>query len=99
MSWIPIIVTVVGCFLFKLTGTLLPDRLLNEPRIAAMAALLPVALIASITALSTFATEQQLALDARLAGLAVAAVAIALKAPFIVVVLSAAATTAAVRAL
>lgn len=99
MSWLPILVTVAGCYLFKAGGTLLPDRLLRERRVAAMAALVPVALIASITALQTFTIGQRLGVDARLAGLAVAALAIARKAPFVVVVVSAAATAAVIRAM
>lgn len=99
MSWLPIVITVAGCFALKAAGTLLPQRMLTDARVAAMAALVPVALIAAIIALQTITTGQHYTFDARLAGLAVAAITIARRAPFVVVVVSAAATAALIRAL
>jgi hypothetical protein len=99
VRWLPILLTVAGCYAFKLAGTLLPDRVLTERRVASMAALVPVALIAAITALQTVSTGQRFNVDARLAGLAVAAIAVWRKAPFVVVVVCAAATAALVRRL
>ncbi|GGY93394.1 hypothetical protein GCM10010327_25000 [Streptomyces nitrosporeus] len=64
-----------------------------------LAALLPVALLAALTAQQTFADGQRLMVDARAAGLAAAAVALVLRAPFLVVVGAAVAVTAGVRAL
>jgi hypothetical protein len=99
VRWLPILLTVAGCYGFKLAGTLLPDRVLTERRVAAMSALVPVALIAAITALQTLSTGQRYSVDARLAGIAVAAIAVWRRAPFVVVVVAAAATTALVRRL
>jgi hypothetical protein len=48
-------------------------------------------------AVNTFAEDRQLVLDARAVGLAVALIATSLRAPFVVVVVSAAAATALVR--
>lgn len=98
MKWLPILFTAAGCFVLKVAGTLLPRRLLRDARVRSMSVLTPVALIAAITALQTVSTGQRLVVDARLAGLAVAAVAVWRKAPFVVVVLSAAVTAAAIRA-
>lgn len=64
-----------------------------------LAALMPVALLAALTAQQTFADGQQLVLDARAAGLAAAALALVLRAPFLVVVGVAVAVTAVARAL
>ena len=50
-------------------------------------------------AVSTFATGNHLLLDSRAAGLAVALVLVALRAPFLVVVVAACATAAGVHAL
>ena len=61
-------------------------------------ALLPVALLSALVATQTFTTGQELTLDARAAGLAVAAAAVLLRAPFLVVVVGAAGATALVRA-
>lgn len=99
MSWLPIAAVVIGCFALKLAGTSLPPRIVSEPRVAAMAALVPIALFAAVIALQTVAGDRAYAVDARLAGLAVAVVAVWAKAPFVVVVIGAAATAAIVRAI
>jgi hypothetical protein len=59
--------------------------------------LLPVALLAALVVVQAFATGRHLELDARAAGLAVAAVAVLLRAPFLLVVVAAAVTAALVR--
>ena len=58
----------------------------------------PAALLAALVMVQTFSTGDRLTVDARVAGLAVAAVALVLRAPFLVVVVLAAATAAALRA-
>jgi hypothetical protein len=58
-----------------------------------------VALLAALAAVQTFATGTSLVIDARAAGVAVAVVALLLRAPFIVVVVAAAATAALLRLL
>lgn len=97
--WIAIAATVVGCYLVKLVGLLVPAHTLERPLVQKLAALLPVALLAALTAQQTFGTGQSLVLDARAAGVAAAAVALVLRAPFLVVVAAAVAVTAGVRAL
>jgi hypothetical protein len=57
-----------------------------------------VALLGALVAVQTFAVGQALVIDARLAGLAAAVVALLLKAPFLVVVVVAAVTAALLRA-
>jgi hypothetical protein len=61
-------------------------------------ALLAPALLAALVVVDTFADGKSLVLDARAAGLAAAGIAVALRAPIIVVILLAAAATALVRA-
>lgn len=61
-------------------------------------ALLAPALLAALVVVDTFADGKSLVLDARAAGLAAAGIAVALRAPIIVVILLAAAVTALVRA-
>ncbi|MEU1281781.1 AzlD domain-containing protein [Streptomyces sp. NPDC005805] len=97
--WIAIAATAVGCYLVKLVGLLVPAHTLERPLVQKLAALLPVALLAALTAQQTFGTGQSLVLDARAAGIAAAAVALVLRAPFLVVVAAAVAVTAGVRAL
>jgi hypothetical protein len=61
--------------------------------------LMASALLAALVVVETFGKGQSLTLDARAAGVAVAAAALALRAPPIVAVLAAAAVTAITRAL
>jgi branched-subunit amino acid transport protein len=63
------------------------------------AMLLPVPLLAALVAASTVVDDRAVVIDARLAGLAVAALALWRQLPFVVVILLAAATTAIVRAM
>jgi hypothetical protein len=99
MKWLAVLVGTVACYAFKLAGHSLPERLLNNPRIRRISSLLPVALLAALTAIQTVATGSRLVIDARLAGVAVAAVALLLRAPFLVVVAVAAGTAALLRLL
>ncbi|MFJ8810100.1 AzlD domain-containing protein [Streptomyces sp. NPDC102490] len=97
--WIAIGATAVGCYVVKLLGLLVPAGALERPVVRRLAALLPVALLAALTAQQTFADEQTLVLDARAAGVAAAAVALLLRAPFLLVVAAAVVVTAGVRAM
>lgn len=97
--WIAIGVTAVGCYAVKLAGLLIPSGLLERPLVQRLAALLPVALLAALTAQETFADGRALVLDAKAAGLAAAALALLLRAPFLLVVAAAVVVTAGVRAM
>lgn len=97
MIWAPLLVAGAACFAIKLAGLSMPQRLLNDARIQRTVPLLPVALLAGLIAINTFATGMHLVLDARAAALAVAGVAVLLRAPFLVVVVAGAATAAIVR--
>jgi hypothetical protein len=98
-AWIAIGATVLGCYAVKLAGLLVPVGVLERPVVRRLAALLPVALLAALTAQQTFADGHTLVLDARAAGLGAAALALVLRAPFLVVVGAAVLVTAGVRAL
>ncbi|MER7990968.1 AzlD domain-containing protein [Streptomyces noursei] len=97
--WIAIGATAVGCYLVKFLGLSAPAGLLERPLVRRLAALLPVALLAALTAQETFSQGQHLMLDARAAGVAAAVVALLLRAPFLLIVAVAVAVTAGVRAL
>jgi Branched-chain amino acid transport protein (AzlD) len=99
MTWTAILVSAAGCYLLKLAGLSVPPRWLEVPVVQRVAALLPIALLAALAAVQALATGTHLVLDARLAGVAAAIVALLLRAPFLVVVGVAAATAAGVRAL
>ncbi|WP_320780952.1 AzlD domain-containing protein [Streptomyces sp. CRN 30] len=97
--WTAVVLTALGCYAVKLAGLLVPAGVLERPMVRRLAALLPVALLAALTAQQTFADGHALVLDARAAGLAAAAVALLLRAPFLLVVGVAVVVTAGVRAL
>ena len=69
------------------------------PRLRPTLDLVAVPLLAALIVTQTVGTGQRLVLDARLPALAVAAVLVWRRAPFLVVVLAAAATAALLRAL
>ncbi len=97
--WLAIAVATLACYAFKVAGLSLPERLLDRPRVRRVVALLPVALLAALTAIQTVADGTRLVVDARLAGVAAGAVALLLRAPFLVVVVVAAGTAALIRLL
>jgi branched-subunit amino acid transport protein len=99
MIWAAIITASVGCYLLKLAGLSLPQSLLDRPDVQRVAGLLPVALLAALVAVGTFADVGRLTIDARVAGVAAAVIALVLRAPFLIVIVVAAATTAMLRAL
>ncbi|WP_275462671.1 AzlD domain-containing protein [Streptomyces noursei] len=97
--WIAIGATAVGCYLVKFLGLSAPAGLLERPLVRRLAALLPVALLAALTAQETFSEGRHLLFDAKAAGVAAAVVALLLRAPFLLIVAVAVAVTAGVRAL
>jgi uncharacterized membrane protein len=99
MTWMAILLAAAGCYLLKLGGLSVPRAVLEHPVVERVADLLPVALLSALIAVQVFADGPSLVVDARLVGLGVAVVALALRAPFIVVVLAAALAAALVRTL
>jgi uncharacterized membrane protein len=95
--WAAVLAASAGCYAVKLAGLSVPRRILDDPRVRRIAALIPVALLAALIAIQTFSTGHDLVIDARVAGIAAAVVAVRLRAPFIVTVAVAAAVTALVR--
>jgi branched chain amino acid efflux pump len=98
--WAAVLVTAAGCYALKITGLIMPRGVLGNPRVRRFAELVPIALLAALVAVQTFAAGQSLAIDpARLAGLGAAVVALVLRAPFLVVIVVAAGAAAGLRAL
>ena len=97
--WLAVVVACAGCAALKLAGYVVPSRFL-ESRVARRALeALPVTLLGALIAVSLFATGNHLTLDSRAAGLVVALLLVAIRAPFLVVVVAACATAAGVHAL
>ena len=66
----------VGCYLAKLAGLSVPQRVLRHPRVSLAADLLPIALLSALVAVQVFGADRALVLDARVVGLGVAVVAL-----------------------
>jgi len=98
-TWIAVLATAAGCYALKLAGLTVPQRILADQRVRRFAELVPVALLAALSAAQTVTNGQAFDFDpARLAGLGAAVVALVLRAPFLVVIIAAAATAAGLRA-
>lgn len=97
--WCAIAVACAVVFGLKLAGHHIPARWVASPRLAPIVALVTVALLAGLVATQTLDGGGHLVIDARAAGLTVAAVALWRRAPFILVVILAAATAALLRPL
>ena len=92
--WIAVIGTSAIAFALKYSGHSVPEKWLSHPRIQRVNALIPIALLSALVAVQTFTEKTHLMIDQRLLGLSVAIVALLLKAPFPLVVISAAASSA-----
>ena len=97
MIWTGVLLTAAGCFGFKLAGWTVPATVLRRPLLRRGATLLPVALLAALVVTQVFASGRSLVLDARVVSLAVGAVCLWRRLPFLVVVVAAAAAAALVR--
>ena len=94
-----VLLLAAGTYALKAAGPLLLGRRQLSPPVERAAALAPAALLAALVVTSVATSGSRIVLDARLPALAVAALLLWLRAPFVVVVLGAAATAAGLRAL
>ncbi|MFZ0128810.1 MAG: AzlD domain-containing protein [Candidatus Dormiibacterota bacterium] len=97
--WLAVLIASAGCAALKLAGFVVPTRLLETKPAQRTLEALPVTLLSALIAVAVFATGNHLVLDSRAAGLAVAVILVSIRAPFLVVVIAACATAAAVHAL
>jgi Branched-chain amino acid transport protein (AzlD) len=97
--WLAVLIAAGGCAALKLAGFVVPVRLLESAAAKRILEALPVTLLSALIAVSVFATGSHLVLDSRAAGLAVALILVAIRAPFLIVVIAACATAAGVHAL
>ncbi len=94
--WIATIGTSIIAFSLKYTGHSIPERWLAHSKIQRINTLIPIALLSALVGVQTFTEKNEILIDHRLAGVSVAVVALFLKAPFPIVVLSSAITSAAI---
>jgi branched-subunit amino acid transport protein len=99
LTWSVVALLAIGVYGQRMIGATTVDPKRLDERWQRVLTALPLAIIAAVVALQAFTTDRSLAVDARVAGLAVAALCAWRRLPLLVTVLAAAATTAAVRAL
>ncbi len=94
-----LLIASIAVLALKLVGYAVPPSVLERPTPARVANLLTVALLAALTATQTLERSGEIVLDARVPAIVLAAALFALRVPFILVVLAAAACAALVRLL
>lgn len=97
-AWASVLAVGIGTVALKAVGPVAVGRRTVPRRVAALLALLAPAILAALVVTEAFAQGRALVLDARLAGLAAGALAVALRAPLWAIVVAGAAATALVRA-
>jgi len=95
--WTAVLLASVICLAVKAVGYAVPGHWLDAPRPARIADLLTVALLSALVAVQTLGVGQAIMVDARLPAVMVAGGLLALRAPFLVVVVAAAALAALLR--
>jgi branched-subunit amino acid transport protein len=97
--WLVLVVVGAATLAIKaLPAVVLGGRAVPQPVTGVFEALAP-ALLAALVVTQTFASDEELVIDARAAGVAAAAAAVALRAPILVAAVAAAVTAAMVRLL
>jgi len=97
--WAAVLGSCAVAYAIKLSGHLVPQRVLQRPLVRASAALFPVALLSALLGTQTLISKGVFVADARIPAMAAAALALRARWPFIAVVAVAAVVAAGVRAL
>ena len=97
--WAVVLTGALGCYLLKFAGLSVPAAWVQRPVVTRVVEFVPAALLGALVAVQAATSDGALVVDGRLLGLAVAALALALRAPFIVVLVLAGAAGALVHVL
>lgn len=98
LTWGVVIALAIGVYGQRAIGMVALDSSRLTARAKAVLDAMPLAIVCAVIALQTFSRSGELTFDARVAGVAAAAVSASLRLPMFVTVIVAAATTAAARA-
>lgn len=99
MTWGIVVLLAAGVWGQRFVGMFVGGRVLARvPALGRLATLIPAAVVMAVVVQLSVTSGRTIVVDARAAGIAVAAVAVWRRAPFVVVVLVAAAATGIVRA-
>ena len=95
-AWITIIGSSALAYALKYLGSAVPEFWLSHPRIQRINNLIPIALLSGLVIVQAMTEKTKYVIDQRAAGVAFAIAALIAKAPFPVVVVGAAITSAIV---
>jgi branched-subunit amino acid transport protein len=95
--WLAVVLAGVVVWALKTSGYVIPQRLVEGAAMSRVAAVVTVALLASLVVSQTFQSASSVTLDARLPAVLVAGVLLYYKAPFLLVLVSAGAVAAGLR--
>ncbi|MEX0848404.1 MAG: AzlD domain-containing protein [Ilumatobacteraceae bacterium] len=98
MTWTLVVMLAAGAYACKAVGFFVLGRRALPPALERCLALIPAAVVSALVMKDTFSTGQDLVIDARVAGVAAATIAVWKRAPFVAVIVIAAGVTAGVRA-
>jgi branched-subunit amino acid transport protein len=99
MTWSLVLGLAAGAYFFKVLGLVILGQRTMPSALERCLALIPAALIAALIAKDTLTTGQELVVDARLAGVAAAAIAAWRRLPVVAVIVIGATVTAVLRQL
>lgn len=99
LTWSVVLALALGVYAQRAAGALLVDAEKISDRWRGVLDALPLAIIASVVALATFTSDGRLDVDARIAGVAAAALCAWRRLPMFATVVVAAAVTAVIRGL
>ncbi len=94
--WIVLLGTSLFCFVLKLLGHVVPERWFANARLQRINALIPISLLSALVVAQGLVTKTHVVVDHRLVGLFAALAALVARAPFPVVVVIAAVSSAVV---
>lgn len=98
-AWLAVIAVGIVTVAFKASGPVLLGRRPLPPRALALVEVLAPVMLAALVVTQAFGGDRRLVFDERLAGVAVALLAIWLRAPLVLVLVAAGAATALLRLL
>lgn len=97
MTWTLILGLAASAYFLKLLGAVIIGQRVMPSALERCLLLIPAALLSGLIAKDTFTVGQELVIDARAAGLAVAVIATWRKLPFVVIIVAGVGTTALIR--
>jgi branched-subunit amino acid transport protein len=95
--WFGILLASAAVYSWKILGYMVPSSVLNNPTVARIASLLTVALLAALLGVQGLTGGGEIVFDARVPAIAVAAILLYFRAPFVVMVAASAVVAALLR--